>query len=323
MALEAGQLLQQLETSANELMLETEQKQSLYLNNLNQVIWHPLTDSGNNSSGTMNKRQVMAYYANIIKSLMPYLQGQPITPLLYPNGIEEDYFYPILYPNQIPPYVQLSIHSDTGKTAILMENIETLFYLLNLGAISFDFPLKRCLIIQLYGQKAETTFSSISSLALITKGLLEKEYGTSYIKPFQFSHYPTEATSNKQTDWHGLDMIIPFLHSTAYLNKVCQELYTTLSQTQEASSLHLCCKFQQQLLYAMPLGQAFSQNTIDSVIPECFAPFSLMACNKPLVSTPIGWDELETAQGQPDYWTWENVLEDSHNRRIAWSGFTV
>lgn len=96
----------------------------------------------------ITKGQVLGFYERIADRLLPYLRERPMTLERVPDGLERErgpHFWqkntPSYYPSWIP---RVRIRTDEGETDYtLVNNVETLLYLVNQGTVTFHPWLSR------------------------------------------------------------------------------------------------------------------------------------------------------------------------------------
>jgi bifunctional non-homologous end joining protein LigD len=87
------------------------------------------------------KGDVMRFYARIAPFLLPAMQDRPLVMKRFPNGIRGHAFYQQKAPANPPEGVRVESVADEGLTTqerVIGGNLTTLFYLVQLGAISID-----------------------------------------------------------------------------------------------------------------------------------------------------------------------------------------
>jgi bifunctional non-homologous end joining protein LigD len=93
------------------------------------------------------KGQLVDYYAQIAPVLLPHLSGRPLTLKRYPDGVEGKYFYEKRCPAHRPDWVSTApIESERGKGTIdycLAEDLPTLIWAANLADIELHTSLSR------------------------------------------------------------------------------------------------------------------------------------------------------------------------------------
>jgi bifunctional non-homologous end joining protein LigD len=97
------------------------------LTNLDKVYW---PDEG------YTKGDLIKYYFEVAKYILPYLKDRPLIMKRYPNGINGPFFHQHDV-NEAPAYVHTETLEVEGHTVdyILGDNLSTLIYMANLGAI--------------------------------------------------------------------------------------------------------------------------------------------------------------------------------------------
>jgi bifunctional non-homologous end joining protein LigD len=91
------------------------------------------------------KGELIDYYAAIAPVVLPHLAGRPLTLKRYPNGVEGKYFYEKRCPSHRPAWVSTApIQSERGKGTIdycLAEDLPTLIWAANLADIELHTSL--------------------------------------------------------------------------------------------------------------------------------------------------------------------------------------
>jgi bifunctional non-homologous end joining protein LigD len=89
------------------------------------------------------KGQVIEYYTRIGPALLPHLEGRPLTLKRYPNGVEGQHFYEKQCPSHRPDWVQTAAVSTGRKTIdfCLCEDLPTLVWLANLADLELHTSL--------------------------------------------------------------------------------------------------------------------------------------------------------------------------------------
>jgi bifunctional non-homologous end joining protein LigD len=100
----------------------------VHLTNLDKVYW---PDSG------ITKGDLLRYYFEVGKYILPYLKDRPLIMKRYPNGIAGSFFHQHDV-NEAPDYVRtVALHVEEGHDVdyIVGDDLATLLYMANLGAI--------------------------------------------------------------------------------------------------------------------------------------------------------------------------------------------
>jgi bifunctional non-homologous end joining protein LigD len=131
-------VLQQLAGKAAGLTL-TIGGQRLKLTHLDKVLWPQ-----DGASGALTKRDLLQYLAVASPFMLRHLENRPLTVIRMPDGIHGETFFQKNWDRAtLPPFVRtLEIVDDEGdiKTSLLCNNVETLLWLGQLGALELHVP---------------------------------------------------------------------------------------------------------------------------------------------------------------------------------------
>jgi bifunctional non-homologous end joining protein LigD len=111
----------------------------LKLSNLEKVLW-PATG--------FTKGQMVDYYVRVAPVLLPHLRRRPLTLKRYPNGVDDKFFYEKNCPSHRPEWVEtipMGSRGDAGKTIeyCAADDLPTLVWVANLASIELH-PLLAC-----------------------------------------------------------------------------------------------------------------------------------------------------------------------------------
>jgi bifunctional non-homologous end joining protein LigD len=81
----------------------------------------------------ITKGDLLRYYCEASKVLLPYLKDRPLILKRYPNGIDESFFYQHNF-EELPSFA--TGYQDDDEQYIVCNNLATLLYLVNLGTIA-------------------------------------------------------------------------------------------------------------------------------------------------------------------------------------------
>jgi bifunctional non-homologous end joining protein LigD len=96
------------------------------------------------------KRDVIEYYAAIAPSLVPHLEGRPLTVKRWPDGVQGQFFFQKHAPSHRPEWVQ-TVRLPSGRKPIdylLANDAATVVWLANLAALELHTPLARADAVQ-------------------------------------------------------------------------------------------------------------------------------------------------------------------------------
>ncbi|HEY0321348.1 MAG TPA: non-homologous end-joining DNA ligase [Pyrinomonadaceae bacterium] len=153
----------------------------LHLTNLDKVYW---PDEG------YTKGELVRYYYEVSKYIQPYLKDRPLIMKRYPNGISGSYFHQHDV-HDAPGFVRTAtIDVEEGHEVdyIIGDNLQTLLYMANLGAIErhpwhsrvADLDHPDWFVFDLDPSGVE--FEEICDVALSTREILDRLGLKSYVK---------------------------------------------------------------------------------------------------------------------------------------------
>ena len=238
------------------------------------------------------KAHVLDYYRRIAKFILPHLKDRALTLKRYPEGVEKDFFFEKRCPSHRPAWVKTAEVRRNDRelmTVCLANDLETLIWVENLASVELHVPLARA-------GSPETPDSMVFDLdpgdganildcgrvALILRDLLSELRLASYVK-----------TSGRK----GLHVYVPLnrkettFEETKKFSKavalIMQKNYPDLVTSKMAKEFRKARVF-------INWAQNDSSKTMVCV-------YSLRAREKPVVSFPLAWRELENlaAQGDP------------------------
>ncbi len=237
------------------------------------------------------KAHIIEYYRRIAKFILPHLRDRALTLKRYPEGVEKDFFFEKRCPSHRPPWVKTAEVRRGNKeimTVCLVNDLETLVWVENLASLELHVPLARVV-------SPETPDSMVFDLdpgnhanllhctrvALILRDLLSQLQLISYVK-----------TSGKK----GLHVLVPLnrrettFDDTKKFSKAVAEImqknYPDLVTARVGKEYRTAKVF-------INWAQNDSSKTMVCV-------YSLRAGEKPTVSFPFAWRELEKVDRQDD-----------------------
>jgi bifunctional non-homologous end joining protein LigD len=88
----------------------------------------------------VSKRNMLNYYFNVAKYMLPYLENRPQSLNRFPNGINGKSFYQKNVSGKVPDWIEKFPYESEGiiKNFMLCNNEATLLYMANLGCIEFN-----------------------------------------------------------------------------------------------------------------------------------------------------------------------------------------
>ncbi len=260
------------------------------------VITHP--DKRYWPEDGITKARMIDYYRRMAPLMLPWFRDRPVTLRLFPKGIHGPAFYRRERPGNAPPSVRaLPYRTATDHHRIdlmLIDSLEGLLYLANLGAIEFHLWSSRAprldrpdwAIFDLDpGDKSE--FTQVLEAALHLRDALDDAGLPSFAKTSGASGLHLYCPNRKGLDFDTLRAWV-------------RDLAETLSHTHPS-------------LIATAHGKTHSGKriTIDhaqnGIGKNTAAPYTLRALPGAPVSTPVSWQEIERGRIRPDDFTLDRL----------------
>jgi bifunctional non-homologous end joining protein LigD len=230
------------------------------------------------------KGQVIDYYARIAPVLLPHLQGRPLTLKRYPNGVEGEFFYEKQCPSHRPDWVETaSIWSRHNKHNIdfcLANDLPTLVWAANLADLELH-----------------TSLSMAAEITRPTMMVFDLDPGepADIVDCCRVGLWVRELFEGlgmrifaKTSGSKGLQAYVPLNVETSYdVTKPFSRAVAELLEKQHPD--HVVSRMTKSLRPGKVLVD-WSQNDEHKTTVNVY---SLRAKERPTVSTPVGWDEVE------------------------------
>ena len=253
------------------------------MTNLRKIFW---------TEHNITKRDLLQYYLNVSKYLLPHLIDRPMVMKRYPNGADDDFFFMKRAPHPRPDWLKIcSIPHKRGNIIdfVLIQDLAALLWVINLGCIDLNPWYGRCddydrpdfLNFDLDpGPGAD--FQRVCDVAIKLRAVLDELGMPTYVK----------TTGSK-----GLHVYVPIMRQP--LQKEVWTVAKEIARTLEARYPRLATA--EYRIAKRPYGRVlvdYNQNawgrtlaSIYSVRPKRLAP----------VSMPIPWENIGTALQIADY----------------------
>jgi len=237
------------------------------------------------------KAQVLEYFRRIAPHILPHLKDRALTFKRYPEGVEKDFFYEKRCPSHRPAWVKTAaIPQDDGEpmTVCLVNDLETLIWAENLASVELHVPLARAnspenpdsMVFDL-DPGDHAGILECARVALIIRDLLSRIGLASYVK-----------TSGKK----GLHVYVP-------LNRKDTTFEDTKTFSKAVAGIlqkHYPDLVTARMAKKERNGKVFINWSQNSASKTMICVYSLRAREKPFVSFPLEWRELENPAGLGD-----------------------
>ena len=258
----------------------------------------------------LSKGNLIEYYRDVSRYMMPYIKDKPMTLLRHPNGITGNSFFQKdngqSLPENIESYTQYSESNKKEVNYLVSNNEEALLYMVQLGCIeinpwnstvkNIDHP--DWLVLDL--DPESTKFDTVIETALTIKDLLDELEIKSFIK-----------TSGKT----GMHIYLPLKAKYSYEQvKNFAEILArnTVRKLPRISSVERSPSKRQRKVYI-----DYLQNRMGQTVA---APYSVRPVETANVSMPLDWHEVKKGLLPSDY-TLTNALKIIKDRRDPWEDF--
>jgi bifunctional non-homologous end joining protein LigD len=250
------------------------------------------------------KGQVIDYYVRIAPAILPHLAGRPLTLKRYPNGTDAGHFYEKRCPEHRPEWVDTApIWSDREDGEInfcVCNDLPTLVWVAQLASLELHPSLS-------LAERMETPTTLAFDLdpgepATIVEcarvGLrLREMFGDLGVECFP-----------KTSGSKGLQVYVPLNTDVTYATaKPYAQAVAQLLERQYPDEIT------SKMTKKLRKGKVFVDWSQNTETKTTVAVYSLRAKERPTVSTPLEWDEVEAlaADGDPDAVVFEasDVLE--------------
>ncbi len=231
------------------------------------------------------KGDLIAFYARIAPVLVPHLHDRPLTLKRYPNGVEEQYFYEKQSPSHRPDWVQTARLGDVNYT--LAQDRPTLIWLGNLADIELHTSLAYArapeaptmLVFDLDpGEPAGIV--ECAQVGLVLRGLFEQLGLETVVK-----------TSGSK----GLQVYVPLNSRASYAET--KPFAKRVAELLEQRMPKLVVSRMTKRLRPGRVLVDWSQNDEHKTTVNVY---SVRARERPTVSTPVAWDEVEACHRGAD-----------------------
>ena len=268
------------------------QGRKLKLTNLEKVLYP--------ASG-FTKGQVVDFYVRIAPLLVPHLAGRPLTMKRYPEGIDHEYFFEKNAPMHRPDWVKTApIWSESNHRTIhfiLANDLPTLVWIANLASIELHPSLS------LAADIATPTMIVFDLDPGPPANIVQCAQVGLWVREI-FDHFGLQSFP-KTSGSKGMQIYVPLNSMTM----PSATLPTKTSYQQTKSFAHAVARLLEQehpelvvsdMKKAVRTNKVFVDWSQNDQHKTTIAVYSLRARERPTVSTPITWEEVEQALKKKD-----------------------
>jgi bifunctional non-homologous end joining protein LigD len=226
------------------------------------------------------KGQVIDYYTRIAPAVLPHLRDRPLTLKRYPNGVEGQYFYEKRCPSHAPDWVR---REEVQKIEYCVcDDLPTLVWLANLADLELHPSLSKV------DEVLRPTVMAFDLDPGPGAGLPEC-CEVAFILRDALSHLGLESFP-KTSGSKGIQIYVPLNVDGVDYDNGSKALSHALARLLEAQHPKLIVSQQRKELRKGKVLIDWSQNDEHKTT---VGVYSLRARERPTVSTPLAWEELE------------------------------
>jgi len=250
----------------------------LELSNLDKVLY---------PGAGFTKAQVIDYYARIGPTMLPHLRDRPVTLKRYPDGVDEEFFYEKECPAYHPDWVSIkTIASKGGKrdrvNYCVINNLSSLVWVANLASLELH------VLLSLSGDVEEPTMVAFD---------LDPGPGATVLDCARAAFEVRDVFEGaglrcfaKTSGGKGLHIYAPLNTPTTF--KETKAFAHAIAMLLERKNPDRVTSVMRKDLR---LGKVFVDWSQNDPHKTTVCAYSLRAREKPTVSTPVAWEELESA----------------------------
>jgi bifunctional non-homologous end joining protein LigD len=231
------------------------------------------------------KGHLIDYYTRVAPALLPHLRDRPLTLKRYPNGVDSQYFYEKRCPSHAPDWVRSQ--EASGISFCVCDDLPTLVWLANLADLELhpslslvDEILRPTIMAFDLDPGPPAGLAECCEVALILREAL--------------GHIGLECFA-KTSGSKGIQVYVPLNVDGVDYDHGTKPLSKALARHLEGAHPKLIVSSQKKELRRGKVLIDWSQND-EHKTTVCV--YSLRARERPTVSTPLDWAEVEA--GNPD-----------------------
>jgi bifunctional non-homologous end joining protein LigD len=248
-------------------------------------------DKGLYPAAGFTKGQVIDYYVRVAPVLLPHFSGRPLTLKRYPEGVDKKFFYEKNAPMHRPDWVKTAPIWSEGNhrnvNYILLNDLPTLVWVANLAAIELHPSLSlakdiNCPTMMVFDLDPGPPANIVQCAQV---GIWLREI---------FEHFGLESFP-KTSGSKGLQIYVPLHTPTSY--DETKPFAHALARLLESEHRDMVVSDMKKQLRVGKVLVDWSQNDEHKTT---VGVYSLRARERPTVSTPVKWGEVERTLKKKD-----------------------
>jgi bifunctional non-homologous end joining protein LigD len=253
-------------------------RRTLEVSNLDKVLYPAVG---------FTKGQIIDYYVRVSPVLLPHLKDHPLTLKRYPNGVNAEFFYEKRCPAHRPAWVRTAAVWSEGNNEYmdycLANDLPTLVWAANLADIELHTSLSKC-------GKPEQPAAMVFDLdpgppATIIECCTVAIWLKEIFDAFDLQVFAKTSGSK------GLQLYVP-LNTPVTYDKTKPFAQALAQRLEREHPREVVSKMQKSLR----AGKVFIDWSQNDAHKTTVCVYSLRAKERPTVSTPVTWEEVDAAR---------------------------
>jgi bifunctional non-homologous end joining protein LigD len=247
----------------------------LKLSNLDKILY-PATG--------FTKAQVIDYYTRVATALLPHMAGRPLTLKRYPDGVDGSYFYEKKCPSHRPPWFHtVPVWSGRNKEEInycVADDLPSLIWVANMASLELHISLARgadifrpTMMVFDLDPGPPAGIRACCQVGLELRRLFTE---------LKLESFPKTSGSK------GLQVYVPLNAKVTYQETKPFALAVAQQLEREHPQLILS-----SMAKELRKGKVFVDWSQNDDHKTTVSVYSLRARDRPTVSTPVSWEEVE------------------------------
>ncbi|HEX2041450.1 MAG TPA: non-homologous end-joining DNA ligase [Acidimicrobiales bacterium] len=263
----------------------TVEGRQLKLSNMDKVLY---------PSVGFTKGQVIDYYTRVAPVLLPHLRRRALTLKRYPNGVDGHSFYEKNCPSHRPAWVEtVAVWSERNKADVnycLANDLPTLVWVANLASLELHTSLSHAddierptMLVFDLDPGAPADMVQCAQVGLVLREMLDDLGLACFPKTSGSKGLQLYAPLNSPASYEGPDGTKLFAHAVARRIEADQPRLVVSQMAKEVRK-----------------GKVFIDWSQNDSAKTTVCVYSLRARERPTVSTPLTWEEVETVAEKED-----------------------